>query len=82
MRIQVLHGSAGDICAILAPTEGAREGGIRSPSPDRFVIEVEAPDVTLPADVTEVDPVAATLAHLTEHYVVRAGRLVERSAGS
>ena len=89
MKIQVMHGIGGEICAIYAPAEGARPGGIKAPSPDRFVIELEMPEVTLPdldamrpEGQGEVDPVAAMLVHLTDNYVVDAGRLVERSARS
>jgi hypothetical protein len=82
-----MHGIGGEICAIYAPAEGARPGGLKAPSPDRFVIELEMPEVTLPAlhakgERSEVDPVAAMLAHLTDNYVVEAGRLIERSSRS
>jgi hypothetical protein len=82
MRIQVLHDSAGNICSIFAPVEGGRKGGIESSSPDRTVIEVDAPDITLPTEADQNDGVAATLAYLMEHYEVASGRLVERSGRS
>jgi hypothetical protein len=88
MKIQVMHATGGEICAIYAPAEGARPGGIRPPGPDRFVIELEMPEITLDLDEMvpeghgEVDPVAAMLVHLTDNYVVEEGRLVERSTRS
>jgi hypothetical protein len=82
MRIQVLHDSAGNICGIFAPVETGRKGGIKSPSPDRTVTEVDAPDITLPSDADQDDGVAAKLAYLTQHYQVVSERLVERSGRS
>jgi hypothetical protein len=82
MKIQVLHNSGGNICAIFAPAEGdngGRKGGIMPSGSGTTVIEIDAPDVTLPEGVKLDDEVAARLAHLTEHFQVRSGRLVERS---
>lgn len=83
MRIQVLHDHAGNIFSIFAPAEGnTREGGIESPTPDRTVTELDAPDTTLPPGADQSNRIAATLTHLMEHYEVRSGRLVERSVKS
>jgi hypothetical protein len=76
MKVQLLHGIGGEICAIYAPAEGARQGGIKSPTPDRFVIELDVPE--LRASDAEAD-IAAMLVHLTDNFVVEAGRLIERS---
>jgi hypothetical protein len=81
MKIQVLHGDGGAICAIFAPIDETRGGRIASPSPDRYVVEVDMPDVDLPENSRDmdIDTGAAKLAYLTDHFVVADGRLVPRS---
>lgn len=82
MKIQVLHDNAGNIFSIFAPAEGSRKVVIETPSPDMMVIEVDAPEVTLPTDVDQGDGIAATLSYLMQHYQVLERRLVERSGKS
>jgi len=62
MRVQILHDNSGNVYSIVAPVEGSRRGGIQSPTPDRTVIEVDAPDITVPTHAEERDAVAAKLA--------------------
>ncbi len=78
MKVQVLHDQAGKICAVFAPVEGGRKGGVEAPSSNRTVIEVEVQEIA-PTDAHQNDRVTATISHVLEHYEVRAGRLVERS---
>jgi hypothetical protein len=82
MKIQVLHDKKGKICAVFAPTDGKRKGGIEAPNRAMTVIEVDAPDITLSSRADQGDGVAAKLNHLLEHYEIRSGRLVERSGKS
>jgi hypothetical protein len=85
MKIQVLHDKKGKICAIFAPTDGKRKGGIEAPSRAMTVIEVDAPDITPSSHADQSDQgdgVAAKLNNLMEQYEVRSGRLVKRSGKS
>ena len=82
MKIQVLHDQMGKICAVFAPTDGKRKGGIEAPNRTMTVIEVDAPDIALSSYADQGNEVAAKLNHLMEHYEIRSGRLVERSGKS
>jgi hypothetical protein len=81
MKIQVLHDKAGTICAVFAPTDSGRKGGIEAPDDQTTVIEADVPEIKPAADAQQQDAVSTTISHVLENYEVRGGRLVERRSG-
>lgn len=79
MKIQVMHDSAGNILSIFAPAEGQRRGSMTSPDAALTVSDVDAPDLTMPAESESDDSFSNALISLMQENRIESGRLVRRS---
>lgn len=66
MKLQILHDKSGAICAVFAPVETKRRGGIYVATPQQSVMEAQVSEVAVHGDGTETDIVNATILHVLE----------------